>query len=249
MNNNQRTTLCKINREEKVTRIINSLEYIEKDIQSQKFSKKVAKNLKKVEKEFFEFPKEKVKFTTTQMFLLGKHKLSKNGLFAARQKSREYYLQIIKENSSSQKQFLTPELMAKASLKQALKTTKRNFGFINEEFISTEECLESFYHDGLSSKRTVKALKAILYNHNYITSPAKRKNTKTGFLSKKKGFKPVLPKVLEKLSKSPDVEDSNIHKNYQQAIKKSSIELGIFRLKLSKLLHLKDAVDTTKIIA
>ena len=80
-------------------------------------------------------------------------------------------------------------------------------------------------------------------------SPAKRKNTKTGFLSKKKGFKPVLPKVLEKLSKSPDVEDSNIHKNYQQAIKKSSIELGIFRLKLSKLLHLKDAVDTTKIIA
>ena len=262
-----RIDFSKTNREWKVNNIISKLDLMEKDLETQKkASKYTCKSLRRIGKQLKSLSRcKQEKFTSSEYYLEGKNKLNAISKTTDRRKSIENMLRLIDTKSpTSSHDFLTTEIVEKQSFKQALRSKKRDFGIPDPLFLSPSQDEGLNYHNMLSTKKSIKALKAILYTTRFIKSPVNQRKFLLEEFSRSnikstsppnshifsKPASPVVLRIPERLTyKEPKEHDFELSKEYQETLKKGMMEAGMQRIKLTKMCSVKNALKLAKNIA
>lgn len=237
-------------REGKLNEIFDRIEVMEDEIKGSKIVSNVAsKSLQRLNQQLSSLSKRKLeKFTSSKYYLDGKLRLNQFEKSDNRRKSVENMLRFITSQSPQGQNFLTPEITQKDSFKQAIKSRKRNFGFVIP--LSPSQILTQS-ESPFTRKQSLKILKTIIKAKKQANPVVPRKK----FLKKgmQHGINSISPSYrLLPLSPEPyiHIEDSeenfDITRQYQETILKQENEAKMRRIRLSKLLGVRRAVETAK---
>ena len=198
--------------------------------------------MKKISRQLNSLPKySQLKFTSSKEYLEGKNKLSLLNTSNVRQKSVDNIIKIFESKTPEPKNFLTSDLLEKISFKQALRQKKRKFGFADATYDKEKP---------VSCKKIIdnkKKLNLLINNRSAVASPQTSKPKEINN-NKRDAIKSASPKYAQlsirispkdRFSRINGIQDKDLTKAYQESIKKTEIETGLIRVRLSKLLSIK----------
>jgi hypothetical protein len=196
-----------------------------------KYSTIVASSLKNIHQQLESISfGSSTKFADNPFYMEGKKRL----FFQSKHHNEEVDLlnliKIIDNTDPNKKNFITPDIMKSKLTRKILQSRKRSFGSTALNSLKTEP--DSLNYEGLDWKQS-KILRKVLHINSCTISPINEKFENF----QEKGKKTVKP-----LSLSPVVESfekNDIDKDYFQALKKTDLENGLHKVRLSRLVSLK----------